>query len=107
MARPTAASAAATTSTKKTSTWPSVAPERPGEGHEGEVDRVQHQLHAHEDGDDVPAQEHPEGADGEEQQAQEQRGLDEARRAHGGSFRARTMAPTRAARISTDVASNT
>ena len=48
MARPTAASAAATVSTKNTSTWPSSVPERAAEGDEGQVHRVQHQLDAHE-----------------------------------------------------------
>ena len=48
------------------------------ERHEGEVHPVEHQLHAHEDGDDVAAQEDAEGAEAEEGQAQQDRVVDEA-----------------------------
>ncbi len=77
MASPTAASAAATISTKKTSTCPSRVPGGAAEGDEREVHRVQHQLDAHEDGDDVAAQEDAERAEAEEDQAQQDRVVDE------------------------------
>ncbi len=53
MARPTAASAAATTITKKTKIWPENLVPHVREGDEGQVDGVEHQLNRHEDGDEV------------------------------------------------------
>src|SRR5882757_8430343 len=44
----------------------------PGEGDQGEVHRVQHQLDAHEHHDGVAAHQHPDRADGEQQRGQEQ-----------------------------------
>jgi hypothetical protein len=75
MARPTAASAAATVSTKKTSTWAVEVAPGPAEGDEGEVDGVEHELHTHEHGDDVAPHQDADHADGEEGEAQEERVL--------------------------------
>src|SRR5882757_8788434 len=44
----------------------------PGEGDQGEVHRVQHQLDAHEHHDGVAAHQHPDRADGEQQRGQQQ-----------------------------------
>jgi len=51
----------------------------PAEGHEGQVDRVQHDLHAHEDRDDVAPKEDAERPHREQEQAQEERVLEEGR----------------------------
>ena len=56
MARPTAASAAATTITKKLKMWPSTCLQLVGERDEAQVHGVQHQLDGHEHGDDVAAE---------------------------------------------------
>ena len=75
MASPTAASAAATTMTKKTKTWPlrgsAVAAHGAirGEGHEAQVHGVEHQLNRHEDGDDVALDEKAGNAAGENRKA--------------------------------------
>src|SRR3954453_15693636 len=47
-------------------------PAGPGEGHQGEVDRVEHQLDAHEDDDRVAPHQHPAGPDGEKDRRQHQ-----------------------------------
>ena len=58
IASPTTTSAAATTMTKNAMTWPSRVPLDAGEGDQGQVHRVEHQLDAHEDDDRVAAHEH-------------------------------------------------
>ena len=70
MPRPTTTSAAATTSTKNTDTWPADVVERSGEGHEGEVDGVEHQLDAHEHHQRVAPDQQADGADGEQDGAE-------------------------------------
>ena len=67
IARPTAASAAATVMTKKVMICPSTVPELAAEGHERQVHGVQHHLDREQQRDDVAAQEHAGRADGEEQ----------------------------------------
>ena len=98
MARPTAASAAATVITKKAKTCPRHRPEEAGVGQERQVDGVQHQLDAHEDDDCVPAREHARHANEKEDAAQRKVVV---QRSHGqSSLRlARTTAPTIAARM--------
>ena len=63
MPRPTTTSAAATTSTKNTDGLPADVVEHAGEGDEGEVDRVEHELDAHEHDERVAPDEHADGAD--------------------------------------------
>src|SRR5262245_31412332 len=73
--------------------------------HEHQVHRVQHDLDRQEDRDQVAAEEHAGGPDREQDSGKRQEiGV----RDHGPqrSFRATTMAPTIATRISTDVTSN-
>src|SRR3990172_4555132 len=84
-------------------------PRRPGEGDEGEVHAVQHELHAHQHRDHVPAEEDAERPEGEEHEAQDERVMDEGGVLHPsqGSFLASATAPTSAARMRIDVASNT
>src|SRR5579859_2175028 len=52
---------------------------QPGEGHEREVDRVQHELHAHEDDQGVAAHQHADRADDEQDHSKRY----EVRGAHG------------------------
>ena len=66
IARPTAASAAATVITKNTITCPSIEPMPPAERDEREVDRVEHHLDRHEHHDNVAAQQHAGHADREQ-----------------------------------------
>ena len=106
MARPTAASAAATVMHEEDQHLAVEGPQRAAEGDEGQVHRVQHQLDAHEHRDDVAAQEDAHDADGEERPGSAAAACWTRSGAHG-SFLARTTAPTRAARIRTDVASKT
>jgi len=61
----TVTSAAATTMTKNTVAWPDVA-ERAREGDEREVDRVEHQLDAHEHDEGASLGQKPEGPDTKE-----------------------------------------
>ena len=72
IARPTAASAAATVMTKNTMIWPSADAERAAERDEREVHGVQHDLDRQQDRDQVAAQEHAGGADREEDRRQHQ-----------------------------------
>src|SRR5262245_61979081 len=73
-----------------------------GEGDEGEVRGVQHQLDGHEHDDDVAAHQDPDAADGEQQRRHHQEEID----AHQSSlFLASSTAPTMAAMSSTDAAS--
>ncbi len=64
--RPTTTSAAATTSTKKTADLPGDVVQGPGEGDEGEVRGVQHQLDAHEHHEHVAPNEQTDRADREQ-----------------------------------------
>ena len=66
MARPMAASAAATAMTKNAETWPSHVAALAREGEEGQVRRVEHQLDAHEHHQRVAAHQHAEHAQAEE-----------------------------------------
>ena len=72
IARPTAASAAATVITKNTMIWPSARAERAAEGDERQVHRVQHDLDRQQDRDQVAAHEHAGGADREQNRRQHQ-----------------------------------
>ena len=72
MARPTAASAAATTITKKTKIWPFTCVPLMGEGDEGEVHGVEHELDGHEDRDEIALDEEADDAEAEEDGAKEQ-----------------------------------
>ena len=72
MPRPTTTSAAATTSTKNTIDLAADVVELRGEGDEGEVDGVEHQLDAHEHHQRVAPDQQPDGADGEQQRAEHQ-----------------------------------
>src|SRR5271154_7007215 len=67
------------------------------EGDEGEVGRIQHQLEAHEDDDDIPAQHDPPEADGEEQAAHEKVMIQGER--HFNSRLERTITPIVATRM--------
>ena len=68
IARPIAASAAATAMTKKRRRGgPGPSPRVAREGEEGEVGGVEHQLDAHEDHQRVAAHQHAEHAQAEEQ----------------------------------------
>src|SRR5581483_5815027 len=80
-------------------------PERAAERHEREVHRVQHDFDRQQDRDQVAADEHAGGAD-REQDRREHEVVVERRHQRHSSRRARTTAPTIAARISTEVTSN-
>ena len=67
MARPTAASAAATIITKKTKIWPFTCVPLVGEGHEGKIDGVEHELNRHEDGDEIALDEESDDAERKQQ----------------------------------------
>ena len=64
--RPTTTSAAATTSTKNTTPGRRRRSRCAGEGDEGEVDGVEHQLDAHEHHQRVAPDQQADGADGEQ-----------------------------------------
>ena len=72
IARPTAASAAATTITKKTKTRPSELVMRAREGHERQIHGVEHQLDGHENRDDVALEHERDDAQPEQNGAQHQ-----------------------------------
>jgi hypothetical protein len=72
MANPTAASAAATTMTKKTNIWPSRFPEKSRKGHERQVHRIEHQFDAHENGNDITPEDESGGAEDKENHAERQ-----------------------------------
>ena len=72
MARPTAASAAATIMTKKTKIWPLHLVPLIGKGDEGEIDGVEHELNGHEDGDEVALDEKADDAERKEHGAEKQ-----------------------------------
>ena len=72
MPRPTTTSAAATTSTKNTAVCPLMSSRPDGQGHEGEVDRVEHELDAHEHHQRVAPDEQAHGAHREEDGGQQQ-----------------------------------
>ena len=119
MPRPTTTSAAATTSTKKTTTCPPMSLSFARECHEREIDRVQHQLDAHEHHKHVSAHEDTERADGEDDAGDREipsrvdthvtdlpgTSCSSTLRSRVGR-RASTTAPTTAMTNSTDVASN-
>src|SRR5579872_596958 len=76
-----------------------------GKCDEAQVDGIQHQLDRHEYGDDAFSKQKPGDAQCEQDGAQNQiPGQRDA--GHGNSFRARTIAPTIAIRIRTDITSN-
>ncbi len=97
IARPTAASAAATVMTKNTITWPSIEWSPRRERDEGQVRGVEHQLDRHEDDDHVAADQHADGADGEETPRERKIVLDR----HHGSVRPPRLASTTAPTIAT------
>ena len=66
MPSPTTTSAAATTSTKKTMACPPMSLQHAGEGDEGEVGCVEHQLDAHEHDQHVAPHQQADGPDGED-----------------------------------------
>ena len=70
IARPTAASAAATVITKNTMIWPSADAERAAERDERQVHGVQHDLDRQQDRDQVAAHEHAGRADREQDRRQ-------------------------------------
>src|SRR3989442_398672 len=72
------------------------------EGDERQVDRIEHQLDAHQDDDGVASDQHADAADREQERGDEQEELDP----HQDTFRwARTTAPTMAAIRRSDAAS--
>src|SRR5579871_687236 len=81
--------------------------ERVREGDKGQVHGVQHQFDGHEHGDDVTAIDEPRYAQTEQDGAEDQVPAHGHRGWHStySSFRASTMAPTMAMRISTEVIS--
>ena len=72
MASPTAASAAATTITKKLKMWPSTLFELVGERYKAEIHSVQHQLNGHEHSDDIAPVQEARDAEAEQDRAQDQ-----------------------------------
>ena len=101
MARPMAASAAATAMTKKADTWPTSVAAHAREGEEGEVGGVEHQLDAHEDHQRVAADQHAEHAQAEEQRGEEQVVLEWGPLATDAPFQMRDLATTTAPTMAT------
>ena len=122
MARPTAASAAASTMTKRAKTWPPSPPlTRAVEGDEVDVGAVEDELDAHQHAHRVAAGDHRDEAEREEQRADDEEVLESdvsmgspvrasaagrvSRASSSFSLRAMTTAPTSVASSTTEASS--
>ena len=72
MARPTAASAAATIMTKKTKICPFTVVPLIGKGDKGKIDGIEHELNGHEDSDEIALDEKADDAEREKRGAEKQ-----------------------------------